>query len=81
MGKRIFEFLLKMDGYPVLQIVRCQFGGDVGGVGGGGNVEYPFGSVGTHSHLSYPANHAHLAAYRYTPSHPYGTMIIGDSYY
>ncbi|XP_043287628.1 uncharacterized protein [Venturia canescens] len=60
-----------MDGYPVLQIVRCQFGSDVAAVNLPASSGYPFGPH-SHSHLTHPLSHAHLTAYRCPPSHPYG---------
>ena len=64
--------LAEMDGYPVLQIVRCRLGGEMEMDSAG----YPF-TMGahshSHSHLPHPGNHAHFPRSRYP--HPCGTPI------
>lgn len=58
----------KMDGYPVLQIVRCRLGTEMEMDSQG----YPFPmATHSHSHLPHPANHAHFPRPHYP--HPCGT--------
>ncbi|KAL6423356.1 hypothetical protein ACFW04_010164 [Cataglyphis niger] len=45
-----------MDGYPVLQIVRCRLGTEMEMDSQG----YPFPMTHSHSHLPHPTNHAHF---------------------
>lgn len=60
----------KMDGYPVLQIVRCRLGMEMEM----DNQGYPFTMAAhSHSHLPHPANHAHLPRSHYP--HPCGMPI------
>lgn len=58
----------KMDGYPVLQIVRCRLGTEMEM----DNQGYPFPMAAhSHSHLPHSANHAHFPRPHYP--HPCGT--------
>lgn len=60
----------KMDGYPVLQIVRCRLGTEMEM----DNQGYPFTMAAhSHSHLPHPAHHAHFPRSHYP--HPCGMPI------
>lgn len=64
-----------MDGNPVLQIVRCRLGTDMGMDSQG----YPFPMAAhshSHSHLPHPASHAHFPRLHYP--HPCGTPKISS---
>jgi len=59
-----------MDGYPVLQIVRCRLGTEMEM----DNHGYPF-PMATHSHLPHPAaNYGHFPRPHYP--HPCGTLLV-----
>ncbi|KAK0162458.1 hypothetical protein PV327_006233 [Microctonus hyperodae] len=62
-----------MDGYPVLQIVRCRLGPDAPATEG--PMGYPFAMAAhSHSHLAHNGNYNHFTRNNYR--HPCGTFHL-----